>query len=139
MLLFIFLSRKEICGPYPIHEPARLTINRKKGVDFQALKNLSPVRNGCIWSFHLLFIFTYYRENQVRTKNPSLTLVRKKRSTKTRFLGLGIKLPIGKVPHMRKHPSRPRTWSLLVNWVCGSIWVKDQITYNLDHTHLNGI
>ena len=67
-------------------------------------------------------------------KNPSLTPVRKKRSTKTRFLGSGIRLPIGKVPHMRKHPSRPVTRSLLVNWVCERICVKDQITSKDKHT-----
>ena len=95
------------CGPYPIQEPALLTINRKKFVDFLALKNPSLVRNGCVWSHHLLFIFIYYGENQVRTKNPSLTPIRKKRSMKTRFMGSGIRLPTGKVPHMRKHPYRP--------------------------------
>ena len=123
-----------ICGLYPIHGSARLVINRKKCVDFRALKNSSLVRNGCAWSCHLLFIFIYYVENQVRTKNPSLAPVRKKRSTKTRFLGSGIRLPIGKVPYMRKHPSRLGTRSLLVNWVCGSIWVKDQITSKAKHT-----
>ena len=91
------------------------------------------MRNDSVWSRHLLFIFIYYGENQVRTKNPSLTLVKKKRSTKTKFLGSGIKLPIGKVPHMRKHPSKLGTRSLLVNWVCGSIWVKDQITSKAKH------
>ena len=79
-----------------------------------------------LWSHHLLFIFIYYGENQVRKKNPSLTPIKKKQSTKTIFLGSGIKLPIEKVPYMRKHPSRPGTWSLLVNWVCESKWVKDQ-------------
>ena len=47
------------CGLYPIHGPVRLTINRNKRVDFRALENLSPMRNGFVWSRHLLFIFIF--------------------------------------------------------------------------------
>ena len=72
------LVTKGICGSYPIHTPTRLAINRKKRVDFRVLKNPSPVRNGFFLSLHLLFIFIYYDKNQVRTKYPSLTPVRKK-------------------------------------------------------------
>ena len=80
------------------------------------------------------YFYLLWEKSSKNKKNPSLTQVRKKRSTKTRFLGLGIKLPIEKVPHMRKHPSRTGTRSLLVNCVCGSIWVKDQITSKAKHT-----
>ena len=103
-----------------------LLLIKKKCVDVRALKNPSPVRNDFVWSHHLLFIFIYYGENQVRTKNPSLTPIRTKRSLKTRFLGSGIRLPVGKVPHARKHPSKPENRSLLMKWVHGIIWVKDQ-------------
>ena len=37
----------------------------------------------------------------MKNKNPTLTLVRKKAVYKTRFMGSGISLPIGKVPHAR--------------------------------------
>ena len=99
-------------------------------VDFQVLENPSPRRNGFALESPLTFYFYLLRgKSSKNKKNPSLTPVRKKRSTETRFLGSRIRLPIGKVPHLRKHPSRPGTRSLLVNWVCGSIWVKDQIAF----------
>ena len=76
-------------------------LNEKKmWVDFRILKNPSLRRIVFLWSRHLLFVLFYKGENQVRTENP-MTPVWKKRFAKTRFLGLGIRLPIGKVPHMR--------------------------------------
>ena len=75
----------------------------------------------------LPFYFCLLRGKSSKKKKPSLTSVRKKRSTKTRFLGSRIKLPIGKVPHMRQDPSRSGTRSLQMNLVHGSIWVKDQL------------
>ena len=54
----LFARARCLCGPYPIHWPTRLAVNRKKKrVDFRALENPSPVRNGFVWSRHLLFIF----------------------------------------------------------------------------------
>ena len=48
------------------------------------------------------FLLLFYKgENQVRTKNPNDSGMEKKRFAKTRFLGPGVRLPIGKVPHMR--------------------------------------
>ena len=70
-------------------------------VDFRVLENPSPRRNGFTLESPLTFIFFLNGENQVRTKNPNDSSMEKKRSAKTRFLGPGIRLPIGKVTHMR--------------------------------------
>ena len=70
-------------------------------VDFRVLENPSQRRNGFTLECHLLLFLFLNGENQVRTKNPNDSSMEKKRSAKTRFLGPGIKLPIGKVPHMR--------------------------------------
>ena len=69
-------------------------------VDFRVLENPSQRRNGFTLESPLLFLFLN-GENQVRTKNPNDSSMEKKRSAKTRFLGPGIRLPIGKVTHMR--------------------------------------
>ena len=73
----------------------------KKIVNFRALENPSPVRNDFGWSRHLIFIFIFKIGEIKKKKKPSLTPIRKKRSMNTRFLGSGIRLPIGKVPHAR--------------------------------------
>ena len=96
-----------ICGPYPIHGPARLAFKwkekceKKMWVDFRVLENPSQRSNGFTLESPLTFICILNGENQVRKKNPNDSSMEKKRSAKTRFLGPGIKLPIGKVPHMR--------------------------------------
>ena len=69
-------------------------------VDFRVLENPSQRRNGFTLESPLTFIFIN-GENQVKTKNPNDSSMEKKRSAKTRFLGPGIRLPIGKVTHMR--------------------------------------
>ena len=74
---------------------------RKMWIDFRVLENPSLRRNVFLWSCHLLLFLFLNGENQVRTKNPNDSSMEKKRSVKTRFLGPGIRLPIGKVPHMR--------------------------------------
>ena len=75
---------------------------KKMWVDFRVLENPSPRRNGFTLESPLTFIFLFLNgENQVRTKNPNDSSMEKKRSAKTRFLGPGIRLPIGKVTHMR--------------------------------------
>ena len=74
---------------------------RKKWVDFRILENPSSRRTIFLWSRHLLLFLFLNGENQVRTKNPNDSSMEKKRSAKTRFLGPGIRLPIGKVTHMR--------------------------------------
>ena len=70
-------------------------------VDFQVLENPSPRGNGFALESPLTFILFLSGENQVRKKNPNDSSMEKKRFVKTRFLGPGIRLPIGKVPHMR--------------------------------------
>ena len=100
---------------------------KKMWVDFQVLENSSSRRNGFALESPLTFIFIFKWGKPSKNKKPQLLQYGKKRSAKTRFLGSGIRFPIRKVLHMRYHPSRPGTRSLLVNWVCGSIWVKSQI------------
>ena len=70
LLLPFFLFLLLVCyGPYPIHRPTRLSFKKKENEkDFRVLGKSVPKRNGFVWSHHLLFIFIYYRENQVRTK-----------------------------------------------------------------------
>ena len=68
-------------------------------VDFRVLENLSPRRNGFALESPLTFYFIFFflnRENEVRTKNPSLTKVRKKRSTKLDFWIRGSFYPLGR-------------------------------------------
>ena len=74
---------------------------KKMWVDFQVLENPSPRRNGFTLESPLTLFLFLNGENQVRTKNPNDSSMEKKRSAKTRFLGPGIRLPIGKVTHMR--------------------------------------
>ena len=87
----------------------------------------------CLESPLTFFFYLLWRKSS-KNKKPLIDSSQEKRSTKTRFLGSGIRLPIMKVPHMRKHLSRPGTRSLLVNWVSGSIEVKDQVTSKAKHT-----
>ena len=72
--------------PLPIHRPTRLTIKNnmwwKSG--FRVLEILSLMRNDFFWSRHLLFIFNF-EMGKIKNKNPSITLVRKKRPTKLDF------------------------------------------------------
>ena len=58
------------------------------------------MRNGFIWIHHLLFIFILLRGKVKQEQKPLMTLVGKKQSTKHE-LGSRIRLPIGKVPHVR--------------------------------------
>ena len=76
-------------------------MKRKCGLIFE-FWNIRP-QGGTVllWSRHLLLFLFLNGENQVRTKNPNDSSMEKKRSAKTRFLGPGIRLPIGKVTHMR--------------------------------------
>ena len=109
--------------PHPIHRPTRLAILKVKGkVGFRVLKNLSQwgtVLFGVVTYFLFLFLFLN-GENLSKNKNPSMTPVRKRRSRKTRFWVRG---------------PRPGTRSLLMNWVYGSIWVKDQTNLGLKKWH----
>ena len=52
---------------------------------FSSFEKFVPVRNGFVWSHHLLFIFILNGQNLSKNKNPSMTLVKKKQSMKTRF------------------------------------------------------
>ena len=96
-----------ICGPYPIHGPARLAfkwkeyVKRKSGLIFEFWKIRPLGGTVLLWSHHLLLFLFLNGENQVRTKNPNDSSMEKKRSAKTRFLGPGIRLAIGKVTHLR--------------------------------------
>ena len=79
----------------------RKNVKRKCGLIFEFWKIRPQGRTVLLWSRHLLLFLFLNGENQVRTKNPNDSSMEKKRSAKTRFLGPGIRLPIGKVPHMR--------------------------------------
>ena len=69
-------------------------------VDFRILE-IRPRGGQFFFGVATYFLLLFYKgENQVRTKTP-MTLAWKKRSAKTRFLGPGVRLPIGKVPHKR--------------------------------------
>ena len=74
---------------------------KKMWVDFRVLEIRPQGGTILLWSRHLLLFLFLNGENQVRTKNPNDSSMEKKRSAKTRFLGPGIRLPIGKVTHMR--------------------------------------
>ena len=79
----------------------RKNVKRKCGLIFEFWKIRPQGGTVLLWSRHLLLFLFLNGENQVRTKNPNDSSMKKKRSTKTRFLGPGIRLPIGKVTHMR--------------------------------------
>ena len=79
----------------------RKNAKRKCGLIFEFWKIRPKGGTVLLWSRHLLLFLFLNGENQVRTKNPNDSSMEKKRSAKTRFLGSGIRLPIGKVPHMR--------------------------------------
>ena len=79
----------------------RKNVKRKCGLIFEFWKIRPKGRTVLLWSRHLLLFLFLNGENQVRTKNPNDSSMEKKRFAKTRFLGPGIRLPIGKVPHMR--------------------------------------
>ena len=74
---------------------------KMRGLIFKLWKIRPQGGTVLLWSRHLLLFLFLSGENQVRTKNPNDSSMEKKRSVKTRFLGPGIRLPIGKVPHMR--------------------------------------
>ena len=79
----------------------RKNVKRKCGLIFEFWKIRPQGGTVLLWSRHLLLFLFLNGEKQVRTKNPNDSSMEKKRSAKTRFLDLGIRLPIGKVPHMR--------------------------------------
>ena len=79
----------------------RKNVKRKCGLIFEFWKIRPQGGTVLLRSRHLLLFLFLNGENQVRTKNPNDSSMEKKRSAKTRFLGPGIRLPIGKVPHMR--------------------------------------
>ena len=79
----------------------RKNVKRKCGLIFEFWKIRPKGGTVLLLSRHLLLFLFLNGENQVRTKNPNDSSMEKKRSAKTRFLGPGIWLHIGKVPHMR--------------------------------------
>ena len=70
-------------------------------VDFRVLENPSQRRNGFALESPLTFIFIFKWGKPSKNKNLNDSSMEKKRSAKTKFLGPGIRLPIGKVPHMK--------------------------------------
>ena len=74
---------------------------KKMWVDFQVLENPSPRRNSFALESPLTFIFIFKWGKPSKNKNPNDSSMEKKQSAKTRILGPGIRLPIGKVPHIR--------------------------------------
>ena len=76
-------------------------VKSKCGLIFEFWKIRPKGGTVLLWSRHLLLSLFLNGENQVRTKNPNDSSMEKKRSTKTKFLGPGIRLPIRKVLHMR--------------------------------------
>ena len=74
---------------------------RKCGLIFEFWKIRPKGGTILLWSRHLLLSLFLNGENQVTTKNPNDSSMEKKRSAKTKFQGPGIRLPIGKVPHMK--------------------------------------
>ena len=74
---------------------------KKMWVDFRVLENLSPRRNGFALDSPLTFIFFFYKGKTNYEQKTPMTPIWKKWSAKTRFLSPGVRLPIGKVPHMR--------------------------------------
>ena len=61
----VMLSGETAAGVWTLTRPtrpARLAFKRKermKKLSFPVLKNPPPVRNGVVWSLHLLFIFIF--------------------------------------------------------------------------------
>ena len=77
-------------------------LNEKKmWVDFRILENPSPRRNNFSLESPLTFCCYFIKGKTKLEQKTPMTLVWKKRSAKTRFLGPRIKLSIKKVPHMR--------------------------------------
>ena len=103
-------SQGPLCGPLPDPRAGATrfqmkgkNVKRKCGLIFEFWKIRPQGGTVLLWSRHLLLFLFLSGENQVRTKNPNDSSMekKKKRSAKTRFLGPGIRLPIGKVPPMR--------------------------------------
>ena len=66
-----------MCGPYPIHGPARLAfkwkeknVKRKMWVDFRVLENPSQRRNGFALESPLTFIFIFKWGKSSKNKKP---------------------------------------------------------------------
>ena len=77
-------------------------VKRKCGLIFEFWKIRPQGGTILLWSRHLLLFLFINGENQVRTKNPNdSSMKKKKRSAKPKFLGPGVRLPIRKVLHMR--------------------------------------
>ena len=96
-------------------------------VDFRLLENPSPRRNNFALESPLTFYFYLLRGKSSKNKKPLIDSSQEKVVHKNWIFGFGDQVTYREGNHMRKHPSRLKTRSLLVNWVCGSIWVKDQI------------
>ena len=74
--------------PPLFHRLVRLAIKnnnmwRKSG--FRVSKNLFVIRDGFVWSLHLLFILIFKMKKLSKNKNLLMTLVKKKRSAKLDF------------------------------------------------------
>ena len=89
LLILIYVEGLHISGivdPPLIHQLMRLVIKnmwRKSG--FRVLENSSSMKNGFVWSCHLFFYFFFKWGKLSKNKNPSMTPVKKKRSTKLDF------------------------------------------------------
>ena len=89
-------------------------LNEKKmWVDFRVLENPSPRRKVFALESPLTFYFYLLRGKSIKKKKPLIGFNQEKKVHENYISG--IRLPIRKIPHMRKHPSRPGTRSLLVN------------------------
>ena len=92
--------------------PTRLAFKRKerneKSWCFPVLKNPSLVRNGVVWSRHLLFIFFFKWGKLSKNTKPLMTLVWKKRSAKTRFWVRGSGYPLGRYLMRGSTPLGPK-------------------------------
>ena len=69
--------------------PVRLAFKRKKRKKVFVFSSFEkptlPVRNGVVWSRHLLFLFLFLKWGKLSKNKPLMTPVWKKRSAKTRF------------------------------------------------------
>ena len=83
-----------ICGPYPIHGPARLAFKwkenvkrneKKMWVDFRVLENLSPRRNGFALESPLTFIFIFKWGKSSKKKKPNDSIMEKNGMRKLDF------------------------------------------------------
>ena len=119
---------RQFVDPHLIHRPMRLTILKYERKNwFLSFEKFVPIRNGFVWSRHLLLFLFLNGENLSKNKkNPSMTQVRKKRSAKTRFWVWGSGYLLGRYLMWGNTPFRLGIRSLLMNWVYGSIWIKDQ-------------